>query len=163
MSVYLLLFNLLLIGSFFAYVFLNQKINFGSGISTIHAIFITVISLYFVFWSDLFSDQQFAGIVTYRSSPLSVFTMGVSFFFLINSLKIHSYSLYVTFQFLFIIDSGKILIFGGLKKQLLFLNNAWVFISVMMILKKLSSWLFNFYFLHMSCWWWCQELGFTSL
>ena len=81
MSVYLLLFNLLLIGSFFAYVFLNQKINFGSGISTIHAIFITVISLYFVFWSDLFSDQQFAGIVTYRSSPLSVFTMGVSFFF----------------------------------------------------------------------------------
>ncbi|GMY34914.1 TLC domain-containing protein 4-B-like [Fagus crenata] len=56
-----------------------QRIEWNNrGISTIHAIFITVISLYFVFWSDLFSDQQFAGIVTYRSSPLSVFAMGVS-------------------------------------------------------------------------------------
>ncbi|XP_065628361.1 uncharacterized protein LOC112041175 isoform X2 [Quercus suber] len=48
------------------------------GISTIHAIFITVISLYFVFWSDLFSDQRVAGLVTFRSSPLSVFALGVS-------------------------------------------------------------------------------------
>jgi hypothetical protein len=54
-------------------------INLCSGISTLHAIFITVMSLYFVFWSDLFSDQQLSGIVTFRSSPLSVFALGVKF------------------------------------------------------------------------------------
>lgn len=94
----LLLFNLLLICSFFIcclYLFLIKKINLGSGISTIHAIFITVISLYFVFWSDLFSDQRVAGLVTFRSSPLSVFALGVSLFtnefiFIINNWKIHS-------------------------------------------------------------------------
>lgn len=48
------------------------------GISTLHAIFITVMSLYFVFWSDLFSDQQTSGLVTFRSSPLSTFALGVS-------------------------------------------------------------------------------------
>ncbi|KAG2689668.1 hypothetical protein I3760_09G149200 [Carya illinoinensis] len=56
-----------------------QRIEWNNrGISTIHAIFITVTSLYFVFWSDLFSDHQLAGIVTFRSSPLSVFALGVS-------------------------------------------------------------------------------------
>jgi hypothetical protein len=54
-------------------------INLCSCISTLHAIFITVMSLYFVFWSDLFSDQQHSGIVTFRSSPLSVFALGVKF------------------------------------------------------------------------------------
>ncbi|PRQ29964.1 putative TRAM/LAG1/CLN8 domain-containing protein [Rosa chinensis] len=56
-----------------------QRIEWNSrGISSIHAIFITVLSLYLVFWSDLFSDQQLAGLVTFRSSPLSVFGLGVS-------------------------------------------------------------------------------------
>ncbi|KAL6197013.1 hypothetical protein ACLB2K_032626 [Fragaria x ananassa] len=56
-----------------------QRIEWNSrGISSIHALFITVLSLYFVFWSDLFSDQQLAGLVTFRSSPLSVFGLGVS-------------------------------------------------------------------------------------
>ncbi|XP_062160345.1 uncharacterized protein LOC133867609 isoform X2 [Alnus glutinosa] len=56
-----------------------QRIEWNNrGISTLHAIFITVVSLYFVFWSDLFSDQQLSGIVTFRSSPLSVFALGVS-------------------------------------------------------------------------------------
>nr|XP_011460458.1 PREDICTED: probable aspartic protease At2g35615 isoform X1 [Fragaria vesca subsp. vesca] len=56
-----------------------QRIEWNSrGISSIHAIFITVLSLYFVFWSDLFSDQQLAGLVTFRSSSLSVFGLGVS-------------------------------------------------------------------------------------
>ncbi|XP_062160346.1 uncharacterized protein LOC133867609 isoform X3 [Alnus glutinosa] len=55
-----------------------QRIEWNNrGISTLHAIFITVVSLYFVFWSDLFSDQQLSGIVTFRSSPLSVFALGV--------------------------------------------------------------------------------------
>ncbi|ONI11453.1 hypothetical protein PRUPE_4G107300 [Prunus persica] len=55
-----------------------QRIEWNSrGISSIHAIFITALSLHFVFWSDLFSDQPHAGLVTFRSSPLSVFGLGV--------------------------------------------------------------------------------------
>ncbi|XP_034676810.1 uncharacterized protein LOC117915381 [Vitis riparia] len=46
-------------------------------ISTFHAIFITVMSLYFVFWSDLYSDELLAGFVTFRSSSLSTFSLGV--------------------------------------------------------------------------------------
>ncbi|KAF8412733.1 hypothetical protein HHK36_000702 [Tetracentron sinense] len=56
-----------------------QRIEWNNrGISTIHAIFITVMSLYFVFWSDLYSDHQLLGLVTFRSSPLSTFSLGVS-------------------------------------------------------------------------------------
>lgn len=47
-------------------------------ISTIHAIFITTMALYFVFWSDLFSDYQHAGLITFRNSPFSTFALGVS-------------------------------------------------------------------------------------
>ncbi|GLU04002.1 hypothetical protein SLE2022_211690 [Rubroshorea leprosula] len=47
-------------------------------ISTMHAIFITVMALYFVFWSDLFSDSQHAGLITFRSSSLSTFALGAS-------------------------------------------------------------------------------------
>jgi hypothetical protein len=45
--------------------------------STIHAIFITIISLNFVFWSDLYSENQFDGLITLRSSLLSTFALGV--------------------------------------------------------------------------------------
>jgi hypothetical protein len=31
-----------------------------------------------VFWSDLFSDHQFAGLITLRCSQLSTFALGVS-------------------------------------------------------------------------------------
>lgn len=56
-----------------------QQIEWNNrGISTIHAIFITITSLYFVFWSDLFSDKRLAGFITFRSSPLSNFALGVS-------------------------------------------------------------------------------------
>lgn len=47
-------------------------------ISTIHAIFITTMSLYLVFISDLFADNQHAGIVILRKSTLSTFALGVS-------------------------------------------------------------------------------------
>ncbi|GMI67131.1 hypothetical protein like AT4G19645 [Hibiscus trionum] len=47
-------------------------------ISTFHAIFIAIMSLYFVFWSDLYSDHQYADLVAFRSSALSTFTLGVS-------------------------------------------------------------------------------------
>lgn len=46
-------------------------------ISTVHAIFVTIFSLYFVFWSDLYSDQQ-PGLIAFRSSSLSTLTLGVS-------------------------------------------------------------------------------------
>ncbi|TYH52176.1 hypothetical protein ES332_D09G009500v1 [Gossypium tomentosum] len=45
-------------------------------ISTVHAIFITVMSLYFVFWSNLYSDNRYAGMIMFRSSALSTFTLG---------------------------------------------------------------------------------------
>jgi hypothetical protein len=46
------------------------------GISTVHAIFITYMSVYLVFFSDLFSDQL-DGPITSRNSNLSNFTLGV--------------------------------------------------------------------------------------
>ncbi|GJN17533.1 hypothetical protein PR202_gb04610 [Eleusine coracana subsp. coracana] len=46
------------------------------GMSTVHAIFITVMSVYLVFFSNLFSDQLDEP-VTFRSSNLSNFTLGV--------------------------------------------------------------------------------------
>lgn len=56
-----------------------QRVEWNNrAISTLHAIFITIMSLYFVFWSDLYSDHQFAGLVTLRSSQLSTFVLGVS-------------------------------------------------------------------------------------
>lgn len=49
-----------------------------SGMSTAHAIFISTMSLYFVFWSELYSDHLLAGAITFRSSHLSSFSLGVS-------------------------------------------------------------------------------------
>lgn len=48
------------------------------GMSTIHAVYISAMSLYFVFWSDLFSDRRHTGFITLQSSPLSIFGLGVS-------------------------------------------------------------------------------------
>ncbi|KAH9770571.1 TLC domain-containing protein [Citrus sinensis] len=56
-----------------------QRVEWSNrAISTVHAIFITAMSLYFVFWSDLFLDNQLASLITFRSSFLSTFTLGVS-------------------------------------------------------------------------------------
>ncbi|XP_062152412.1 uncharacterized protein LOC133860804 isoform X2 [Alnus glutinosa] len=56
-----------------------QRIEWNNrAMSTIHAIFITIISLNFVFWSDLYSENQFDGLITLRSSLLSTFALGVS-------------------------------------------------------------------------------------
>lgn len=49
-----------------------------SGLSTIHAIFIASMSIYFVVWSDFFTDQHLPGAFTIRSSPFSTFILGVS-------------------------------------------------------------------------------------
>ncbi|KAJ4846194.1 hypothetical protein Tsubulata_030583 [Turnera subulata] len=56
------------------------------GMSTIHAVFISAMSLYFVFWSDLFSDRRHAGYITLQSSPLSIFALGVSVGYFISDL-----------------------------------------------------------------------------
>ncbi|XP_057544765.1 uncharacterized protein LOC130823950 [Amaranthus tricolor] len=66
---------------FKSYAGLNrvQRIEWSNrGISTVHALFIAAMSLYFVFWSDLYADYQTNGFVTFRSSALSTFTLGVS-------------------------------------------------------------------------------------
>ncbi|XP_021649183.2 uncharacterized protein LOC110641670 isoform X3 [Hevea brasiliensis] len=56
-----------------------QRIEWNNrGLSSIHAIFISALSLYLVFWSDLFSDQRPTDFVTLRSSPLCIFGLGVS-------------------------------------------------------------------------------------
>ncbi|WCJ28464.1 TRAM LAG1 and CLN8 (TLC) lipid-sensing domain containing protein [Euphorbia peplus] len=48
------------------------------GMSSVHAIFITALSLYLVFWSDLFAHQRSTDFFTLRSSQLSNFGLGVS-------------------------------------------------------------------------------------
>ncbi|KAK8581075.1 hypothetical protein V6N13_144118 [Hibiscus sabdariffa] len=56
-----------------------QRVDWNNrGISTTHAIFISAMSLYFVFWSDLFSDPQLSGLIVFRSSTLSTSGLGVS-------------------------------------------------------------------------------------
>ncbi|TYH71048.1 hypothetical protein ES332_D05G158000v1 [Gossypium tomentosum] len=56
-----------------------QRVDWNNrGISTTHAIFVSALSLYFVFWSDLFSDPHLTGLMVFRSSQLSTFGLGVS-------------------------------------------------------------------------------------
>ncbi|GMH14986.1 hypothetical protein Nepgr_016827 [Nepenthes gracilis] len=47
-------------------------------ISTLHAIFITIMSLYLIFCSDLYADDQQLGLLIYRHSTISTFVLGVS-------------------------------------------------------------------------------------
>ncbi|XP_044496723.1 TLC domain-containing protein 4-like isoform X2 [Mangifera indica] len=56
-----------------------QRIEWNNrGISTVHAIFISAMALYYVFWSDFFSDQRLDGLPIFRNSPHSTFALGVS-------------------------------------------------------------------------------------
>ncbi|PIA37768.1 hypothetical protein AQUCO_03000356v1 [Aquilegia coerulea] len=56
-----------------------QRIEWNNRcISTLHAFFITAMSLYFVFFSELYSDHRHAGLVPFRSSSVSTFTLGIS-------------------------------------------------------------------------------------
>lgn len=64
-----------------------QRIEWNNrGVSTLHAIFISTMSLYFVFWSDLFSDHQSTGLITFRNSTPSTVTLGVSVGYFISDL-----------------------------------------------------------------------------
>uniref|UniRef100_A0A7C9CKR7 TLC domain-containing protein n=1 Tax=Opuntia streptacantha TaxID=393608 RepID=A0A7C9CKR7_OPUST len=55
-------------------------------ISTVHAIFITVLSVYLAFWSDLFAGDPQHGPVLFRSSAFSTFVLGVSVGYFISDL-----------------------------------------------------------------------------
>ncbi|KAF8092860.1 hypothetical protein N665_0400s0058 [Sinapis alba] len=64
-----------------------QRIEWNNrGISTVHAIFISAMSLYFVFWSDLFSDRWHNDLVVFRSSRLSSLGLGLSIGYFIADL-----------------------------------------------------------------------------
>nr|CAD1828214.1 unnamed protein product [Ananas comosus var. bracteatus] len=64
----------------------SQRIEWNNrGMSSAHAVFITVMSLYLVFFSDLFSDRL-EGLVTFRSSNISNFTLGVSVGYFISDI-----------------------------------------------------------------------------
>ncbi|KAK9714408.1 hypothetical protein RND81_06G091900 [Saponaria officinalis] len=66
---------------FKSYTCLNriQRIEWNNrGMSTVHALFIAAMSLYFVYWSDLYADYRTTSAVTFRNSTLSTFTLGVS-------------------------------------------------------------------------------------
>ncbi|KAG6783951.1 hypothetical protein POTOM_009633 [Populus tomentosa] len=65
----------------------SQRIEWNNrAISTFHAVFIATMALYFVFCSDLFSDQCPGGLVTFQSSALSTFALGVSVGYFISDL-----------------------------------------------------------------------------
>ncbi|WOK95923.1 transmembrane protein 56 isoform X1 [Canna indica] len=64
-----------------------QQIDWNNrGMSSIHAIFITMMSFYLVCFSDLFSDSSINLPVTYRSSYLSTFGLGVSVGYFVTDL-----------------------------------------------------------------------------
>ncbi|XP_038974421.1 TLC domain-containing protein 4-B-like isoform X2 [Phoenix dactylifera] len=64
-----------------------QRIEWNNrGMSSVHAVFITILSLHLVFFSDLFSDYHLEGFVTFRSSHLSTFGLGVSVGYFITDL-----------------------------------------------------------------------------
>ncbi|EEC71546.1 hypothetical protein OsI_03885 [Oryza sativa Indica Group] len=69
-----------------------QKLEWNNrGMSTVHAMFITLMSVYLVFFSNLFSDEL-DGPVTVRSSNLSNFTLGVSLGYFIADLAMLSWA-----------------------------------------------------------------------
>ncbi|KAG6393897.1 hypothetical protein SASPL_144472 [Salvia splendens] len=65
-----------------------QRMDWNNrAISTLHAVFISIMALYFVFWSELFSDQNHsAGLVTFRNSSISTFALGLSVGYFLSDL-----------------------------------------------------------------------------
>lgn len=63
-----------------------QRIEWNNrGMSTAHAVYITIMSLYLVFISDLYSDDR-EGVVTFKSSYISTFALGVSVGYFLSDL-----------------------------------------------------------------------------
>ncbi|KNA24639.1 hypothetical protein SOVF_013820 [Spinacia oleracea] len=64
-----------------------KKIEWDNrAISTVHAIFITALSIYLAFGSDLYSDDLQRGPILFRSSTLSTFILGVSVGYFLSDL-----------------------------------------------------------------------------
>ncbi|KAF3784761.1 Transmembrane protein [Nymphaea thermarum] len=64
-----------------------QRVEWGNrGTSTAHAIFISIMALYLIYFSDLFSDSEIDGLIMLRSSSLSVSALGVSVGYFISDL-----------------------------------------------------------------------------
>ncbi|KAJ6796598.1 transmembrane protein 56-like [Iris pallida] len=79
-----------LISSFYFKVYASltkiQQIEWNNrSMSSAHAFFITTMSLYLVFFSDLYSGRR-EGLVTFRSSNISTFALGVSVGYFITDL-----------------------------------------------------------------------------
>ncbi|ONK55583.1 uncharacterized protein A4U43_UnF1170 [Asparagus officinalis] len=65
----------------------TQRIEWNNrGMSSVHAIFISAISIYLVFISNMFSDNRPDGLIISRSSNLSTFALGVSVGYFITDL-----------------------------------------------------------------------------
>ncbi|KAL8138080.1 hypothetical protein V2J09_004081 [Rumex salicifolius] len=65
----------------------KQQIEWNNrAVSTLHALFITVVSLYFAFWSDLFSEDQQGDLLIFRRSSSSTFVLGVSVGYFLSDL-----------------------------------------------------------------------------
>ncbi|CAL9170682.1 unnamed protein product [Musa hybrid cultivar] len=70
-----------------------QRIDWNNrGMSSIHAIFVTIMSIYLVFCSDLFSDNTINLPITFRSSSLSTFGLGVSVGYFLADLAMIAWS-----------------------------------------------------------------------
>ncbi|CAL9760035.1 unnamed protein product [Musa acuminata subsp. burmannicoides] len=70
-----------------------QRIDWNNrGMSSIHAIFVTIMSIYLVFCSDLFSDNSINLPITFRSSSLSTFGLGVSVGYFLADLAMIAWS-----------------------------------------------------------------------
>ncbi|MQL73761.1 hypothetical protein Taro_006123 [Colocasia esculenta] len=64
-----------------------QRIEWSNrGMSSAHAVYITIMSLYLVFFSHIFAGDAHGGFIVFRSSPLSIFTLGVSVGYFITDL-----------------------------------------------------------------------------
>ncbi|KAG8659877.1 TLC domain-containing protein 4 isoform X2 [Manihot esculenta] len=78
-----------------------QRVEWNNrAISTVHAIFITVISLYLVFCSDLYSDHR-AELMIFQASSLSTFALGV----------IHHFISMVAVAYAMLIGEGQLYIY----------------------------------------------------
>lgn len=80
-------------------------------------------ALYFVFFSDLFSDQRMLhqGLIVFRSSPLSNFGLGVSFdLFFISHLSSYNRVLLISNGTLFCVDINWLLYRGSCNDLLVF-------------------------------------------
>ncbi|KAE8659601.1 protein-S-isoprenylcysteine O-methyltransferase B [Hibiscus syriacus] len=97
--------------------------------STTHAIFISTLSLYFVFLSDLFSDPKLLGLIVFRSSTLSTFGLGWH----IQCLPEKPTCIHTWFLYLRYLDTA------GMKNSIAYLINGIVIFIGWLVLEPLNK------------------------